>query len=69
MLPRAKCCAGGVLAEVQQYVKLKALECEECIFMASGQADAPEEPETAEIGTHCNLCPLSATVCSLWATH
>lgn len=49
------CFAGGVLAEVQQYVRLKALECEECIFNASGQADAPEEPETTEIGTYLHL--------------
>lgn len=44
------CGAGSVIAEVQQYIKAQALECEECIFMASGQADAPEEPETTETG-------------------
>ena len=47
------CGAGGVIAEVQQYIKARALECEECIFTASGQADAPEEPETTETGDCC----------------
>ncbi len=42
--------AGDVLLEVQQYVKARVIECEECIFMASGQADSPEEPEAAETG-------------------
>ena len=41
---------------MQQYVKARALECEECIFTASGQADAPEEPETTETGTHFHTC-------------
>lgn len=55
------CCAGGVVAEVQQYVRARALECEECIFTASGQADAPEEPETTETGT----CMLHRTMARL----
>ena len=41
---------GDVLLEVQQYVKARVTECEECIFTASGQADSPEEPEAAETG-------------------
>ena len=45
------CAAGNLIAEVQQYIKARVLECEECIFTASGQADAPEEPETTETGT------------------
>ncbi|DBB13479.1 TPA: hypothetical protein ACH3X3_000533 [Trebouxia sp. C0006] len=39
---------GDVLLEVQRYVKARVIECEECIFTASGQADSPEEPEAAE---------------------
>ena len=42
--------AGDVLLEVQRYVKARVIECEECIFTASGQADSPEEPEAAETG-------------------
>ena len=42
--------AGDVLLEVQRYVKACVIECEECIFTASGQADSPEEPEAAETG-------------------
>lgn len=43
--------AGNLIGRLQQYVRASALECEECIFTASGQADAPEEPETTETGT------------------
>ncbi|DBA92727.1 TPA: hypothetical protein ACH3X1_002933 [Trebouxia sp. C0004] len=39
---------GDVLLEVQRYVKARVIECEECIFTASGQADSPEEAEAAE---------------------
>ncbi len=42
--------AGDVLLEVQRYVKARVIECEECIFTASGQADSTEEPEAAETG-------------------
>ena len=42
--------AGSVVAEVQQYIKVRALECEECVFTASGQADTPEEPEAIQTG-------------------
>ena len=44
------CPAGGLVGEVQRYVKARVLECEEYIFTASGQADAPEEPEAPETG-------------------
>ena len=47
--------AGGLLAELQQYVRARVLECEELLFSASGQADAPEEPEALETGTQLHL--------------
>ena len=65
--------AGRVEAEVQQYVKARTLECEECIFSASGQADAPEEPETTETGTchalhlACAFSPFIQPFFALWA--
>ena len=43
--------------EVQRYVKACVMECEECIFIASGQADSPEEPEAAETGAALLQCP------------
>lgn len=46
--------AGDVILEVQRYVKARVIECEECIFTASGQADSPEEPEAAETGAALN---------------
>ena len=36
---------------MQKFVKAGVVECEECIFTASGQADTVEEPEAAETGT------------------
>ena len=44
--------AGTILSEVQKFVKAGVVECEECIFTASGQADTVEEPEAAETGTN-----------------
>lgn len=54
--------------EVQRYVKARVLECEECVFTASGQADAPEEPEAAETGNRSLFAAikLSAWVCAHW---
>ena len=49
--------AGDVLLEVQRYVKARVIECEECIFTASGQADSPEEPEAAETGAALKSLP------------
>ena len=56
--------AGTILTEVQKFVKAGVMECEECIFTASGQADTVEEPEAAETGTDPILRSLLPTLFS-----
>ena len=44
---------GDLVGQMCSFLKASVQECEECVFVASGQADAPEEPESADTG----LCP------------
>lgn len=43
-------CADGVVGQMSALLKASVQECEDCVFVASGQADAPEEPESADTG-------------------
>ena len=42
--------AGDLVGQMSSFLKASVQECEECVFVASGQADAPEEPESADTG-------------------